>query len=652
MPPSLIELLVREAPVEDFESVVRVARGRGAPADELARLQEEVVRALTLRGVLEERRRRESELGALYETAGDLTSLRDSEQVLQAIVRRARQLLGTDAAYLMLIDEERGEAYQRVTAGTATAEFGVVRLPLGAGLGGLVAEQGAPYSSPNYLTDERFAHTRGVDAAVGDEGLIAILGVPLKLAGRVIGVLFAADRHERPFAPQEVALLSSLGAHAAIAIENARLFSETQQALYDLNAANVRVRAHSAAVERAAEAHERFTALVLGGGGLPEVAAALVELLGGGLLVLDPQRRVLADAGASIDEGHRMAIEQGSLPRSIPGGAALRRALEAAERSGRLARVERRDALAARWLAPVIAGSERLGALILAEERLLDDAELRTLERAALVTAVVLLGQRVQADAEQSVRVDLLGDLLSQRDGDLGRLRRRAALAGLDLDARHAVVVAAAAFPDRRRAAFEAAALAGALGGLAAEHDGHLVVLLPGHAPDEAAALVARRLTAALDVAVTAGAQGPASGVSGVVAAHGDALRCLRVLTALGREGQAAAADDLGAYTLLLGQVGAGDVDAFVAHALGPVLSYDARRGSRLVETLEAYFGARGNLTQAAEVLHVHVNTLYQRCERIRRLLGDGWQEPDAALQLHLALRLHRLQQHGGGIHH
>lgn len=214
------------------------------------------------------------------------------------------------------------------------------------------------------------------------------------------------------------------------------------------------------------------------------------------------------------------------------------------------------------------------------------------------------------------------------------------------------MVVAAAAFPDRRRAAFEAAALAGSLGGLAAEHDGHLVVLLPGCAPDEAAALVARRLTAALDVAVTAGAQGPASGVAGVVAAHAAALRCLRVLTALGREGQAAAADDLGAYTLLLGQVGAGDVEAFVAHALGPVLSYDARRGSRLVETLEAYFGARGNLTQAAEALHVHVNTLYQRCERIRHLLGDGWQEPDAALQLHLALQLHRLQRHGGGIHH
>lgn len=644
MHPSLLELLVREAPVEDFEAVVGAAREAGADRDELAHVQTEVLHALTLRGVLDERRRREQELGALYETAGDLTSLRDSEQVLQAIVRRARQLLGTDTAYLTLIDEERGDTFMRVTVGTATAGFGAIRLPLGVGLGGLVAEQEAPYSSSNYFEDERFAHTGTIDVAVAGEGLVAILGVPLKLPGRVIGVLFAANRHERPFAPQEVALLSSLGAHAAIAIENARLFSETQQALAELGAANERMQAHNAAVERAAEAHERFTELILGGGGLPELAAALVVLLGGGLLVVDSERRVLASAGTDVDEAHRLAVEQGSLPRAVAGGDDLRQALDTAERSGRPLRVDGSQGPTTRWLAPVSAGADRLGALVLAEARPLDDAELRTLERAALVAAVVLLGERVQADTEQRVRVDLLDDLLRERDADPERLRRRAALIGLELEREHTVVVAAAAEADRRRAASEAIALARADNGFAAEHDGHLVVLLPGREPGAAAALVARRLTVALDVRVTAGAQGPVTGAAGIVDAHRDALRCLRVLTALGRIGEAAAADDLGAYTLLLGQLGSDDLGAFVDRALGPVLRYDERRGSQLVGTLEAYFAARGNLTQAAAALHVHVNTLYQRLDRIGRLLGDGWQEAEEALQLHLALRLHRLR--------
>ncbi|HET8681140.1 MAG TPA: helix-turn-helix domain-containing protein, partial [Micromonosporaceae bacterium] len=46
----------------------------------------------------------------------------------------------------------------------------------------------------------------------------------------------------------------------------------------------------------------------------------------------------------------------------------------------------------------------------------------------------------------------------------------------------------------------------------------------------------------------------------------------------------------------------------------------------------------------AAEVLHVHVNTVTQRLERLTTLLGEGWQRPERALELQLALRLHRLR--------
>lgn len=46
---------------------------------------------------------------------------------------------------------------------------------------------------------------------------------------------------------------------------------------------------------------------------------------------------------------------------------------------------------------------------------------------------------------------------------------------------------------------------------------------------------------------------------------------------------------------------------------------------------------------RAKEVLHVHVNTVVQRLERIGRLLGPDWQSPDRALELQLALRLHQV---------
>ena len=73
-------------------------------------------------------RRREIELAALYETVSDLTALRDVGQVLKAIVHRSRRLVGSDAAYLMLVDEERGDAYMRVTEGTVSPDYASLRL--------------------------------------------------------------------------------------------------------------------------------------------------------------------------------------------------------------------------------------------------------------------------------------------------------------------------------------------------------------------------------------------------------------------------------------------------------------------------------------------------------------------------------------------
>lgn len=87
------------------------------------------------------------------------------------------------------------------------------------------------------------------------------------------------------------------------------------------------------------------------------------------------------------------------------------------------------------------------------------------------------------------------------------------------------------------------------------------------------------------------------------------------------------------------------DVPGFLARAIGPVLDYDERRGTSLVQTLEAYFGTGGGLAKTAELLHIHVNTVSQRLERIARLLGEDWHTPERALEIQLALRLLRLSR-------
>ncbi|MGH8940780.1 MAG: GAF domain-containing protein, partial [Actinomycetes bacterium] len=350
----------------EFEGPLLEARSAGEPVASLAALDAAKSTALQVRALLEHRRRREAELSALFDTAGDLAALRDLDSVLQAFVHRARQLLGTDVAYMSMNDPDQGDTYMRVTEGSVSARFQAVRLPMGAGLGGLVAQTSTPYATANYFDDDRFRHTGVIDQAVTEEGLVSILGVPLVLGPRVMGVLYAANRTERPFAREDVALLGSLAAHAAVAIDNARLLDETRDAVAQLSATSALLREHVEAVERAAASHDRLTELVLKGGGVADVAAAVTGVLGGRLLVLDAEGRHLSPAeGPGWDDD------------DVAEALRLTRASGRATLSGGV------------WATPVTAGSELLGALLLADRPVLPEADRRILERAALVTALL-----------------------------------------------------------------------------------------------------------------------------------------------------------------------------------------------------------------------------------------------------------------------
>ncbi|MER6426418.1 GAF domain-containing protein [Streptomyces sp900105245] len=615
-----LELLTRDASVEAYERPVLAARAEGRSADRIAELEQAKRLALRVRAELEGRRRREAELSALFETAHDLAGLRDLDAVLQAIVQRARSLLGTDVAYLTLHDPARGDTYMRVTEGSVSARFQQLRLGMGEGLGGLVAQTTRPYVTDDYFEDARFQHTRTIDSGVSDEGLVAILGVPLMLGPHVIGVLFAADRRARVFEREQIAVLGSFAALAAAAIDTANLLTETRAALAELERANQIIRDGSAVIERASDVHDRLAELVLRGGGVHDVAAAVSEVLDGTVLFTEAGAAPAEALEASRAEGH--AVRHGG-----------------------------------EWIAAVTAGGELLGALVLRGQRALDPVDQRTLERAAMVTSLLLLARRSAAEAEHRVRGELLDDLLDARDRDPRLLRERAARLQADLDATHVVLAARldgpAADADeeaaaRRRLWSAASHLAATRHGLAAARDGGTILLLPlgaGDTATELAGRTARHLGTAVHQPVTVGASAPVTGLTAhpetVAAAYAEGRRCLDALHLLGRAGDGAAAEDFGFLGLLL--AGERDVAGFVGRTIGPVASYDERRGTDLLRTMDAYFSCGMSPARTKDALHVHVNTVAQRLERVGRLLGEDWQTPARALEIQLALRLHRL---------
>ncbi|TYP10422.1 CdaR family transcriptional regulator [Streptomyces coelicolor] len=615
-----LELLARGASADAYEQPVLLARAEGGPAERTDALQRAKHLALRVRSELEGRRRREAELSALFETAHDLAGLRDLDAVLRAIVQRARSLLGTDVTYLSLNDPDRGDTYMRVTEGSVAARFQQLRLGMGEGLGGLVAQTARPYVTDDYFKDARFQHTGTIDAGVRDEGLVAILGVPLMLGHHVIGVLFAADRRARVFEREQIALLGSFAALAAAAIDTANLLAETRSALAGLERANEIIRDRSGVIERASDVHDRLAELVLRGGGVHDVAAAVSQVL---------------DGTVEFTEAT----------------AAPEYALEASRADGHV--VRHKDD----WIAAVAAGDELFGALVLRGHPGLDPVDQLTLERAAMVTSLLLLARRSAAEAEQRVRGELLDDLLDARDRDPRLLDDRARRLHADLSATHVVLAArldatetdADQEADARRRLWAAAShLAATRHGLAAARDGGTVLLLPLTDSDSATDLArrtARHLGRAVHEAVTVGASAPvrdlAARPEAVAAAYTEAGRCLDALRLLGRGGDGAAAEDFGFLGLLL--AGDQDVPGFVDRTIGQVVAYDERRGTELVRTLDAYFACGMSPARTKEALHVHVNTVAQRLERVGRLLGDDWQSPDRALEIQLALRLHRL---------
>ena len=610
----------------DEPAALRLLRllAEGAPVAELSAVDdsdgEARELALRVRAALESRRRREAELTALVDTARDLAALRDPSGVLDAIVRRARTLLGTDVAYLTLYDPEAGDTFMRATDGSVSAEFQVVRLSFGDGLGGLVAKSRKPYWTADYFHDDRFQHTGQIDSAVGDEGLVSICGTPLLAEGEFLGVLFAANRSTRPFSPDQVALLASLAALAAVSIVQTRAAAETADALAQLSAAHDLVRHHTAGIERAAAAHDRFAALVLEGGGVEDITAALAELLGGWVVLLGDEGELLSQSDGSSQEDPDLAALQANP------------AVRDTTRTGRLAH----DGTT--WAIGVQAAHSQMGVLVLGGVAHLDESDQRTLERAAVVSALVLLFERAAADAEQRVRTDLVSDLITGR-GDTSALQARARASGVDPTRPHVVLVATAGDDVPRRTLLMSAHAAAGPGSIAGEHDGRVVALVPSEDPQGAAAELARRLRRL--GSITVGGAGPVRAPEEVPASWAEAARTSAALCALGMKGTGASAAHLGFAGLVVGNDP--DVDGYVRRHLGPLLDYDERRGSELVKTLAAYFDAGTSPRHAATALHVHVNTVSQRLDRISALLGAQWQQPRQSLELQLALRLRHL---------
>ncbi|MCB5166026.1 helix-turn-helix domain-containing protein [Streptomyces bambusae] len=627
---TVLALLAQEAPREHFDELLRTARSSpSATPRQLAALERAVELGLTVHASADQRRRRESGMAALVDTARDMTSPYDLDGLFSVITGRARRLLGFDMAYISLRKPEGG-SYVHSSDGETTMFNVGLQIDVGHGLGETAQDKRAPFWTADYLNDTAFAHSPRIDEVVRAEGLHAILAVPLCHGSSPVGALYGADRKLRHFTPDEVSLMRSLADLAAVALEKARLMEGTKTELAQLSVRSTRERAVLDRTRALAAGRDRLAGMLLDGADLAEVAAATGEMLDGTVHVHDASGR---------------PIGRGPAGTPVPEETVARGTLAALAARGPVALG---DTL---WATPVGTGTEELGVLLFEARTPLGPEEAAFLGHAGRSAALVLRLQRGAAVTGGPVRDEIFEDLLVGTTRAPRRLAERARRLGIDTARPHSVVVVRPEASEQGRATAWASLYAHRSSGLKTVHGGCVVLLLPDPDPSAAAAAVHRELSGLLGQPVSVASAGPARVLSEIKEVYEEAQRSLEALIALGGTGTAAATGDLGFLGMLLSDDL--DVDRYIDSTFGTVIEYDEQRDAELVRTLEAYFASQASPTRAAGILHVHPNTVSRRLERLTELLGADWQEPSRALEIQLALRLLHTREllrhrHGG----
>ena len=172
---------------------------------------------------------RARQLAVLNEIGNSITSSLDLRTVLTNIMSNAMELLNAEAGSLLLVDEQRNELVFEVTLGPAAPDLRGQRLPIDKGIVGAAVQTHQPQIVNEARTDDRWL--RDVDRSTAFSTR-ALLAVPMLVKDRVTGVIEVINkRGTDSFTEEDQSLLTAFATNAAVAVENARLFTMTDQAL-------------------------------------------------------------------------------------------------------------------------------------------------------------------------------------------------------------------------------------------------------------------------------------------------------------------------------------------------------------------------------------------------------------------------------------
>ncbi len=195
----------------------------------MATIGAEIGLAIENAGLYAQAQARLKEAEALAEISRQLSSSLDPRMVILTIATWAKDLCSSDLSVFASYNPASRVATVTASVGARTDLLRNYTIEPGQGIDGRMLETGEPFVTDDYFHDARISQDC-VELAQA-EGFVAKLAVPVRVRDRSIGLLWVINRRPIPFTQQHQEALQKLAAHAAIALENTRLYQEAQDRL-------------------------------------------------------------------------------------------------------------------------------------------------------------------------------------------------------------------------------------------------------------------------------------------------------------------------------------------------------------------------------------------------------------------------------------
>lgn len=169
---------------------------------------------------------------ALREVASSITTMPDSRQILHGIAAAAARLLGSERAFINLLNDQTGAGgwtwYSPTDVGSDPWPADQAIL-IGEGVSGKAIAERRPFWTGDYLRDERFVHRPGPDHYTAELSLPSAIAAPIFDVDQPLGAILVESHEDDAFGEEDADLLEILARLASIALRNARLIEALEQ---------------------------------------------------------------------------------------------------------------------------------------------------------------------------------------------------------------------------------------------------------------------------------------------------------------------------------------------------------------------------------------------------------------------------------------